>query len=115
MVICIVFRSPHEHSANFHSQRTVILYYVSFPCLAMPICMVMCLEAGLWPKSTLGVLVAASRRAHGRVATIAVNSFTFKQPVFVGDLLSVYADIIKTGTHLYYRIGRGLCRTQAAF
>lgn len=42
--------------------------------------------------------MAASRRAHGRVATIAVNSFTFKQPVFVGDLLSVYADIIKTGT-----------------
>ncbi|HHU94710.1 MAG TPA: acyl-CoA thioesterase [Alcaligenaceae bacterium] len=46
----------------------------------------------------VGGSVAASRRAHGRVATIAVNSFTFKQPVFVGDLLSVYADIIKTGT-----------------
>lgn len=46
----------------------------------------------------IGGSVAASRRAHGRVATIAVNSFTFKQPVFVGDLLSVYAEIIKTGT-----------------
>ena len=45
----------------------------------------------------VGGSVAASRRAHGRVATIAVNSFTFKQPVFVGDLLSVYAEIIKTG------------------
>ena len=33
----------------------------------------------------------------GRVATIAVNSFVFKQPVFVGDLLSFYADIVKTG------------------
>jgi acyl-CoA thioesterase YciA len=31
------------------------------------------------------------------VATIAVNSFVFKQPVFVGDLLSFYADIVKTG------------------
>ncbi|WP_244847867.1 acyl-CoA thioesterase [Caballeronia sp. SL2Y3] len=41
--------------------------------------------------------IPASRRANGRVATIAVNSFLFKQPVFVGDLLSFYADIVKTG------------------
>jgi acyl-CoA thioesterase YciA len=41
--------------------------------------------------------IPASRRANGRVATVAVNSFLFKQPVFVGDLLSFYADIIKTG------------------
>ncbi len=46
----------------------------------------------------IGGSVLASRRAQGRVATVAVNSFTFKQPVFVGDLLSVYAEIIKTGT-----------------
>jgi acyl-CoA thioesterase YciA len=37
-------------------------------------------------------------RANGRVATIAVNSFLFKNPVFVGDLLSFYADIVKVGT-----------------
>ena len=41
--------------------------------------------------------IPAARRANGRVATIAVNSFLFKQPVFVGDLLSFYADIIKVG------------------
>jgi acyl-CoA thioesterase YciA len=41
--------------------------------------------------------IPAARRAHGRVATIAVNSFTFKQPVFVGDLLSFYAEIVKVG------------------
>lgn len=46
----------------------------------------------------IGGSVLASRRAQGRVATVAVNSFTFKQPVFVGDLVSVYAKIIKTGT-----------------
>lgn len=39
----------------------------------------------------------AVRRANGRVATIAVNSFVFKQPVFVGDLLSFYADVVKVG------------------
>lgn len=41
--------------------------------------------------------IPASRRANGRVATVAVNSFLFKQPVFVGDLLSFYASIVKTG------------------
>jgi acyl-CoA thioesterase YciA len=41
--------------------------------------------------------IPATRRAAGRVATVAVNSFTFKQPVFVGDLLSFYAEIVKVG------------------
>lgn len=39
----------------------------------------------------------AVRRANGRVATIAVNSFLFKHPVFVGDLLSFYAEIVRVG------------------
>lgn len=39
----------------------------------------------------------AIRRARGRVATVAVNSFVFKQPVFVGDVVSFYATILKTG------------------
>ncbi|MGB3290304.1 MAG: acyl-CoA thioesterase [Burkholderiaceae bacterium] len=42
--------------------------------------------------------IPATRRAAGRIATVAVNSFTFKQPVFVGDLLSFYAEIVKVGT-----------------
>lgn len=41
--------------------------------------------------------ILANRRANGRVATIAVNSFLFRQPVFVGDLLSFYAEIVKVG------------------
>ena len=41
--------------------------------------------------------IPAVRRANGRVGTVAVNSFVFKQPVFVGDLLSFYSKIIKTG------------------
>ncbi len=42
--------------------------------------------------------VPAARRANGRVGTVAVNSFVFKHPVFVGDLLSFYAKIVKTGS-----------------
>ena len=41
--------------------------------------------------------VPAARRANGRVGTVAVNSFLFKHPVFVGDLLSFYAKIVRTG------------------
>jgi acyl-CoA thioesterase YciA len=41
--------------------------------------------------------VPAARRANGRVATVAVTSFQFKNPVFVGDLLSFYAQVLKTG------------------
>jgi acyl-CoA thioesterase YciA len=42
--------------------------------------------------------VPAARRANGRVATVAVTSFQFKNAVFVGDLLSFYAHVLKTGT-----------------
>ena len=42
--------------------------------------------------------VIAARRARGRVATVAVNSFVFKQPVVIGDVLSFYADIVRIGT-----------------
>ncbi len=41
--------------------------------------------------------VPASERAMGRVVTVAVNSFLFKEPVFVGDLVSFYASVTKTG------------------
>lgn len=41
--------------------------------------------------------VAAVRLARGRVATVAVNSFQFKQPVFVGDLVSFYAEVVRVG------------------
>jgi acyl-CoA thioesterase YciA len=37
------------------------------------------------------------RVARGRLATVAVNEFTFKQPVSIGDLLSFYARITRIG------------------
>ena len=42
--------------------------------------------------------VLAARRARERVATVAVNSFQFKEPVLIGDVLSFYADIVRVGT-----------------
>jgi len=41
--------------------------------------------------------VVALERAQGRVATIAVESMTFLKPVHIGDLVSCYATIIRTG------------------
>lgn len=41
--------------------------------------------------------IPALHRAKGRVATVAVNSFVFKQPLLMGDLVSFYADIVKVG------------------
>ena len=41
--------------------------------------------------------VPAMRVAKGRVATVAVNSFAFRQPVFVGDIVSLYADVVRIG------------------
>ena len=37
------------------------------------------------------------RIAKGRIATVAVNEFVFKQPVSVGDLLSFYARVTRVG------------------
>ncbi|HET9734748.1 MAG TPA: acyl-CoA thioesterase [Burkholderiales bacterium] len=39
----------------------------------------------------------AGRMARGRVATVSVNSFLFKQPVQIGDILSLYADVVRVG------------------
>ena len=41
--------------------------------------------------------VLPARRVRGRIATVAVNEFIFKQPVRVGDILSFYADITRVG------------------
>ena len=41
--------------------------------------------------------IVAARRAKGRVATVAVNQFVFKHPVMVGDLLSLYAKVVRVG------------------
>ncbi|MFZ2971224.1 acyl-CoA thioesterase [Ferribacterium limneticum] len=55
---------------------------------------------GGWVMAQVDVAgaIPAMRRARGRVATVSVNSFLFKQPVSVGDIVSLYADIVRVGT-----------------
>jgi len=54
---------------------------------------------GGWIMSQVDIAgsIPASRRARGRIATVAVNSFVFRQPVMIGDLVSFYADITHVG------------------
>jgi len=54
---------------------------------------------GGWIMSQVDIAgsLLAIRRAGGRVATVAVNNFVFKHPVFIGDLVSFYAEITKVG------------------
>jgi acyl-CoA thioesterase YciA len=54
---------------------------------------------GGWIMSQVDIAggVTAARHARGRVATVAVNSFQFKQPVFIGDVVSFYADVVRVG------------------
>ena len=41
--------------------------------------------------------IPAWERAQGPVVTVAVNSFVFKEPVYVGDLVSFYARVMRVG------------------
>lgn len=54
---------------------------------------------GGWVMSQMDLAGAslAARRAQGRCVTVAVEGMQFLSPVFIGDEVSIYADIDKVG------------------
>jgi acyl-CoA thioesterase YciA len=54
---------------------------------------------GGWLMSQVDIAgsIVARRRALGRTVTVAVDSFQFRNPVFVGDVISCYAKITRIG------------------
>jgi acyl-CoA thioesterase YciA len=54
---------------------------------------------GGWIMSYVDIAgsIPALARVRGPVVTRAVDSFEFKKPVFVGDLISCYANIVSEG------------------
>ena len=60
-----------------------------------------------------GAVLPARVARKGRIATVAVNEFIFKQPVSIGDLLSFYAKVARVGTTSVTVQCRGLCRAQS--
>jgi acyl-CoA thioesterase YciA len=54
---------------------------------------------------------AATRRAKGRVVTVAITGMNFHPPVFVGDEVACYAEVVKVGhTSLTVKIESWACR-----
>jgi acyl-CoA thioesterase YciA len=55
--------------------------------------------------------MVAHHRAKGRVATVAIDSMVFHQPVKVGDTVCCYAHLEKTGrTSMTYRVQAWIIR-----
>lgn len=54
---------------------------------------------GGWVMAQMDIAggITAWNRADGRVATVAVDGFTFHRPIYVGDVVCCYTDVIKTG------------------
>jgi acyl-CoA thioesterase YciA len=54
---------------------------------------------GGWIMSQVDIAggTIAGRVARGRIATVAVKEFVFKQPVQIGDLVSFYVDVVRIG------------------
>ena len=42
--------------------------------------------------------IFASKIAKGRCATVAVDAMTFRKPVYIGDIVSIYTNLIRIGT-----------------
>lgn len=77
------------------SDKELVLRVVPFPADLNPAGDVF----GGWIMSMVDIAgaVPATRQARSRVATVAVDSFVFKQPVSVGDVVSFYAQIVHIG------------------
>jgi acyl-CoA thioesterase YciA len=54
---------------------------------------------GGWVLSQMDIAggVVASRRAHGRVVTVAVEAMTFHRPIQIGDVVSIYGEVSRVG------------------
>jgi acyl-CoA thioesterase YciA len=54
---------------------------------------------GGWLMSHMDVAgaVAAIQHAGGRVVTVAVDAMTFHKPVYVGDVVSFYGELVRVG------------------
>src|ERR1700722_11607797 len=54
---------------------------------------------GGWPLSQMdiGGGIFASKLAKSRTVTVAIEAMNFRKPVYVGDLVSVHANLVKLG------------------
>ena len=72
---------------------------------------------GGWILSQMDIAggVVAAERAKGRVVTVAIDAMRFHRPVYVGDLVSVFAEVAKVGrTSMDIRIETYVHRHQSS-
>jgi acyl-CoA thioesterase YciA len=87
--------APQESAAQLPEGKDPTLRVVPLPSDVNPAGDIF----GGWIMSQVDIAgsIPAVRLARGRIATVAVNSFVFKQPVLVGDVVSFYAEIARVG------------------
>jgi len=88
--------SPRITSAELPADKELVLRVIPMPgdCNANGDIF------GGWVMSQfdLAGAVLPARHASGRIATVAVKEFVFRQPVRVGDIVSFYAKLARVGT-----------------
>jgi acyl-CoA thioesterase YciA len=84
-----------EETVALPADREPVLRVVPMPADANPTGDIF----GGWIMSQVDIAgaIPCLRLARGRVATVAVNQFVFKQPVLIGDIVSFYASVVKVG------------------
>jgi acyl-CoA thioesterase YciA len=87
--------SPHLNTVTLPTDQELVLKVIPMPadCNASGDIF------GGWVMAhvDLAGAVLPARRIKGRMVTVAVNEFIFKQPVKVGDLLSFFSRIVRVG------------------
>ena len=87
--------SPHPNILTLPTDQELVLKVIPMPAD--------CNASGdifggwVMAQVDLAGAVLPARRIKGRMVTVAVNEFIFKQPVKVGDLLSFFSRIVRVG------------------
>ena len=84
-----------EHS-KYHNNMEPALRVLAMPRDTNPMGDIF----GGWIMSQVDIAgaIVASQLVKCRIVTVGVNEFTFKHPVLVGDIISCYGKVVKTGT-----------------
>ncbi|MBB5203417.1 acyl-CoA thioesterase YciA [Inhella inkyongensis] len=87
--------SPFMHPSQLPSERELVLRVMPMPADANANGDIF----GGWIMAQVDIAasVMPARISRGRVTTVAVKEFLFKQPVSVGDLLSFYSTVLRIG------------------
>lgn len=90
-----VSNTPTDHAVQLPADRELVMRVMPMPADTNGNGAVF----GGWIMAQMDLAgsVLPAKLSKGRVTTVAVNEFVFKQPVSVGDLLSFYAKVVRVG------------------